>query len=550
MLLTLSIRNFVIVESLEIEFAPGFTVLTGETGAGKSILIDALLLALGERGDADVVREGATRAEIAAEFRPEAGVAAWLGEQALEADDAAVLLVRRTIDAGGRSRSFVNGTPVTLAQLRELGELLLDVHGQHAHQSLLKPAAQLQLLDEHGGLTAERREVAAAFAGWKREQRGREEAEAMAASAVAEQDRLRWIVDDLDALAPQPGEWETVQAEHKRLSHAAGLLEGARAAVDSLAESDGAALTQIGTVRARLGQLAPYDERLRPIVELLDAAQIQLDEAVADLNRYLDRTDLDASRLAEVEARMSALHDAARKFRTSPELLDGMLADARAKLAALSAAGDLDGLRRREADARAAYEQLASALSKQRAKAAQKMGTEVTRAMQDLSMTGGRFEALLVPAEPTAQGLERIEFLVAGHAGVQPKPLAKVASGGELARISLAISVIAAASTPVSTLIFDEVDAGIGGAVAETVGRLLKRLGQSRQVLAVTHLPQVAAHGDQHYVVEKTSGSDGRPVSHLELLDRKTRVEELARMLGGQQITETTRKHAREMLAY
>lgn len=550
MLLTLSIRNFVIVESLELEFAPGFTVLTGETGAGKSILIDALLLALGERGDADVVREGATRAEIAAEFRPKADVAAWLGEQALEADDAAVLLVRRTIDAGGRSRSFVNGTPVTLAQLRELGELLLDVHGQHAHQSLLKPAAQLQLLDEHGGLTAERREVAAVFAGWKREQRAREEAEAMAASAVAEQERLRWIVDDLDALAPQPGEWETVQAEHKRLSHAAGLLEGARAAVDSLAESDTAALTQIGTMRARLGQLAPYDERLQPIVELLDAAQIQLDEAVAGLNRYLDRTDLDATRLAEVEARMSALHDAARKFKTSPELLDGMLADARAKLAALSAAGDLDGLRRREADARAAYERLARALSKQRAKAAQKMGTEVTRAMQDLSMAGGRFEALLAPAEPTAQGLERIEFLVAGHAGVQPKPLARVASGGELARISLAISVIAAASTPVSTLIFDEVDAGIGGAVAESVGRLLKRLGQSRQVLAVTHLPQVAAHGDQHYVVEKTSGSDGRPVSHLELLDRKTRVEELARMLGGQQITETTRKHAREMLAY
>jgi len=550
MLLTLSIRNFVIVESLELEFAPGFTVLTGETGAGKSILIDALLLALGERGDADVVREGATRAEIAAEFRPEAGVAAWLGEQALEADDAAVLLVRRTIDAGGRSRSFVNGTPVTLAQLRELGELLLDVHGQHAHQSLLKPAAQLQLLDEHGGLTAERREVAAAFAGWKREQRAREEAEAMAESAVAEQERLRWIVDDLDALAPRPGEWETVQAEHKRLSHAAGLLEGARAAVDSLAESDAAALTQIGTMRTRLGQLAPYDERLRPIVELLDAAQIQLDEAVGGLNRYLDRTDLDATRLAEVESRMSALHDAARKFKTSPELLDGMLADARARLAALSAAGDLDGLRRREADARAAYERMARALSKQRARAAQKMGTEVTRAMQDLSMAGGRFEALLVPAEATAQGLERIEFLVAGHAGVQPKPLAKVASGGELARISLAISVIAAASTPVSTLIFDEVDAGIGGAVAETVGRLLKRLGQSRQVLAVTHLPQVAAHGDQHYVVEKTSGSDGRPVSRLELLDRKTRVEELARMLGGQQITETTRKHAREMLAY
>ena len=281
MLLSLAIRNFVIVESLELDFAPGFTVLTGETGAGKSILIDALLLALGERADADVVREGAPRAEISAEFRAGAAVVEWMQSQDVGDADEASVLVRRTIDSGGRSKSYINGSPVTLAQLRELGELLLDVHGQHAHQSLLKSAAQLALLDEHGGLAGERRELGKAWADWKREQRAREEAEAMAASALAEQDRLRWIVEELDALAPQPGEWDTVQAEHKRLSHAAGLLEGVQAAVDALAESDGSALAQVGNVSGRITHLVPYDERLQPAVELIDAAQIQLDEAVA-----------------------------------------------------------------------------------------------------------------------------------------------------------------------------------------------------------------------------------------------------------------------------
>jgi DNA repair protein RecN (Recombination protein N) len=549
MLLSLAIRNFVIVESLELDFAPGFTVLTGETGAGKSILVDALLLALGERGDADVVREGAPRAEIAAEFRAGPAVAEWLRSQDAGGADEASVLVRRTIDSGGRSKSYVNGSPMTLAQLRELGELLLDVHGQHAHQSLLKGAAQLALLDEHGGLAAERRDLGKAWADWKREQRAREEAEAMAASALAEQDRLRWIVEDLDTLAPQPGEWDTVQAEHRRLSHAAGLLEGVQAAVDALAESDAAALAQVGNVSARLSHLVAFDERLQPAVELVGAAQIQLDEAVAALRRYFDKTDLDASRLAEVDARLSALHGAARKFKTAPEQLAELLATARARLDALASAGNLDALRARESALREAYARQAKALSKRRAAAAKRMGQEVTRAMQDLNMEGGRFEVALTDAEAAASGTDRVEFLVAGHAGVQPKPLSKVASGGELARISLAISVIAATATPVATLIFDEVDAGIGGAVADTVGQLLKRLGQDRQVLAVTHLPQVAAHGDQHFVVLKESDDTGRPVSRLRQLDRKTRVEEIARMLGGQAITETTRKHAREMLA-
>jgi DNA repair protein RecN (Recombination protein N) len=548
MLLSLSIRNFVIVDALDLDFAPGFTVLTGETGAGKSILIDALALALGERADADVVREGSARAEVAAEFRLGSAAAQWLADNDMASDDN-IALMRRTVDAGGRSKAFINGSPATLAQLRDLGELLVDVHGQHAHQSLLKTAAQQRLLDEHGGLGALAASVGAAFAEWRRFRRVREEAEAMAASALAEQDRLRWVVEELGELAPQPGEWEQVEADHKRLAHAAALLEAAQAAIEALAEADGAALVQIDGVSVRLDPLAQFDERLRPVLELLGTARIQVDEAVAELRRYLDRADLDGARLAQVEMRVAALHAAARKFRCTPAELPGVLAAAEEKLAALSAAADLDALKRAEQKADQGYRSTAAALTKARQAAARNMSTEVTRAMQDLSMPGGRFDVALHAGEPSASGDERTEYLVAGHAGTAPRPLVKVASGGELARVSLAIAVIAASATPVATLIFDEVDAGIGGAVAETVGRLLKQLGQQRQVLCVTHLPQVAARGDQHLLVSKAASAAGPPVSRITPLERKQRVEELARMLGGIEITDTTRKHAREMLA-
>jgi DNA repair protein RecN (Recombination protein N) len=546
-LLSLSIRNFVIVDELELDFGPGFTVLTGETGAGKSILIDALLLALGERADVDVVREGAARAEIAAEFRTGEAVRDWLTGLELAGDDAGVVLVRRTVDAGGRSRAFINGASVTLAQLRELGELLIDVHGQHAHQSLLKASAQQRLLDEHGGLSAQARAVADLFGAYRRKAKAREDAEAMEGSARVEQERLQWLVGELSELAPQAGEWAQVQGEHLRLSHAASLLEGAQAAVQALSEADDAALVRIDNVSVRLGQLAAYDERLGLVLQVLETARIQVDEAARELNQYLARMEVDDVRLAQVDARVSALHTAARKFKCMPDELPALLEQSQGKLSALAASADLDALRRDETQALDRYRLAAGALSAARTKAAAAMAREVTRAMQDLSMDGGRFDVRLEPADASAAGLERVEFLVAGHAGVAPKPLAKVASGGELARISLAISVIAASATPVATLIFDEVDAGIGGAVAETVGRLLKQLGQSRQVLCVTHLPQVAARADQHFVVSK-SAADGRPVSRIVPLERKGRIEELARMLGGLDITETTRKHAREML--
>jgi DNA repair protein RecN (Recombination protein N) len=548
MLLSLAVRNFVIVDDLALDFSPGFTVLTGETGAGKSILIDALQLALGERAEADVVRDGAARAEVCAEFRVAADAAAWLRDNDMQGDGDTALL-RRTVDAGGRSRAFVNGTAVTLAQLRALGDLLLDVHGQHAHQSLLRPAAQLALLDAHGDLGAAARAVAAAHTGWRQAARALDEAQRMAGAAQVEQDRLRWIVDELTPVAPQPGEWAQVEAEHRRLAHGAGLLEGSRAAIDLLAEADDSALARVDAAAERLARVADYDARLQPAVEALDGARAQLDDAARTLKRYLDGADFDQARLAEVEARVAALHEAARKFRCAPEELAPLLRASAEKLAALAAASDLEALRTREAQARAEYDRAAAALGKARARAARAMAREVTRAMQDLSMPGGRFEVELTPCDPSATGSERAEFKVAGHAGVATKPLAKVASGGELARISLAIAVIAATATPVATLIFDEVDAGIGGAVAETVGRLLRQLGGNRQVLCVTHLPQVAACGDQHLQVSKVPGDDGRPVCRIAQLDRKTRVDELARMLGGLQITDTTRKHAREMLA-
>ncbi|MCU0765044.1 MAG: DNA repair protein RecN, partial [Burkholderiaceae bacterium] len=532
MLLSLAVRDFVIVDQLALDFSPGFTVLTGETGAGKSILIDALQLALGERAEADVVREGAARAEVGAEFRVGAEAAAWLAANDLQVDGDTALM-RRVVDAGGRSRAYINGSAVTLAQLRSLGDLLLDVHGQHAHQSLLRPAAQLALLDAHGGLAAEAHQVATAHAAWRQAARALDAAQAMQGSARAEQDRLRWIVEELAPVAPRAGEWAQVEAEHRRLAHGAGLLEGTQAAVELLADADGSALSRIDRAAEQLAKLSDFDARLQPAVEALAGARAQLDDAARFLNRYLDGIDLDQRRLAEVEARVAELHDAARKFRCAPEELAALLESSRGKLSALAAAADLDALRGRHGAARAAYDRAAGELGRRRSEAARNMAREVTRAMQDLSMAGGRYEVELTACEPSATGSERAEFLVAGHAGVAPKPLAKVASGGELARISLAIAVIAASATPVATLIFDEVDAGIGGAVAETVGRLLKQLGGERQVLCVTHLPQVAARGDQHLQVSKVPSTDGRPVCRIAQLDRKARVDEVARMLGG-----------------
>ncbi|NYE63136.1 DNA repair protein RecN (Recombination protein N) [Duganella sp. 1224] len=549
MLRTLSIRDFVIVESIELEFSAGFTVFTGETGAGKSILIDALTLALGGRGDASVVREGAAKADITADFALSAQARDWLAANEFAVEEGGALL-RRVIDNAGRSKAYINGIAATASQLRELGDLLVDIHGQHAHQSLMKTDAQRDLLDSQAGAGGEARAVAAAYKAWRALAKQLEEFETNAANVLYERERLEWQVNELEKLAVKPGEWAEVSNEQSRLSHAASLLEGAQEALAVISEAEEhPILSQLSSLNLKLGKLADIDAGLQPIVDLIEPARIQLQEAVYALNDYLDRVDLDPARLQAVEARMDAIHSAARKFRVPEDELPQEHAKLATRLAQLADATDLDGLRKQEEKLKAAYMAEAHKLSATRARAAAALGEAVTRAMQELNMTGGRFEVALHPCEPAAYGVEQVEFLVAGHAGVAARSLAKVASGGELARISLAISVITSNATTVPTLIFDEVDSGIGGGVAEVVGRLLRRLGQERQVLCVTHLPQVASQAGQHFQVAKSTLDNGKTASRIDVLDAKSRVEEIARMLGGLEITATTRKHARELLA-
>ncbi|MBI3285867.1 MAG: DNA repair protein RecN [Burkholderiales bacterium] len=547
MLRTLAIRDFVIVDALELEFSAGFSVLTGETGAGKSILIDALTLALGGRGDASMVREGAPRADISAEFAVNTEVAAWLEHQEL-ADPEQQLLLRRTVDNAGRSKAWINGISASAGQLRELGDLLVDIHGQHAHQSLLKAEAQRALLDMQGGLQAPAAQVALLYQAWRNLSKQRTEFESNAKSVLQEKERLEWQVGELAQLRIAPGEWESISQEHSRLAHAASLLEGAQEAAALISEADHAVLSQLTAAQQKLLKLLDYDAALKPVTEALESACINLQETTYALNDYLDRTELDPARLRTVETRVEAIHSTARRFHVAPEQLHQEFASLAQQLAQLADASDMDALKAQEARAQQAYLQAAQKLSQARAKTARELSAAVTAAMQDLSMSGGSFAIALNPAEAAACGLEQIEFMVAGHAGVQPRPLAKVASGGELARISLAISVITSCATATPTLIFDEVDSGIGGGVAEVVGRLLKRLGQERQVLCVTHLPQVASQANQHFQVSKASAG-GKTVSQIAALDNKQRVEEIARMLGGLEITATTRKHARELLA-
>lgn len=547
MLRTLAIRDFVIVDAIELEFSAGFTVFTGETGAGKSILIDALALTLGGRGDASMVREGAQKADICAEFSCNTAVLNWLKEHDFSVDDEQ-LLIRRVIDNTGRSKAYINGINATAAQLRELGELLVDIHGQHAHQSLLKNEAQRQLLDMQGGLQALTNEIAQRFKHWRSLAKQREEFEQNAKNILQERQRLEWQVGELDKLQLKQGEWEEINQEHSRLAHAASLLEGAQEAADVIAESDHPILSQVSSTLQKLNKLVEFDSKLAPIIESLESARINLQECAYALNDYLGRVELDPARLRQVEQRVETLHSTARRFHVEPEGLIGELASLQQQLQQLSGASDIASLKKQEEFAYQAYLNEAQILSKKRQALAQELGQAVSAAMQDLSMAGGRFAIQLVSCEPSSTGLETIEFMVAGHAGVQLRPLAKVASGGELARISLAISVITSCATATPTLIFDEVDSGIGGAVAEVVGRLLKRLGQDRQVLCVTHLPQVASQANQHFEVSKTQVNN-QTFSQITALDSKQRVEEIARMLGGVEITATTRKHARELLA-
>ena len=550
MLRSLSIRDFAIVDRLDLEFAAGFTALTGETGAGKSILIEALALALGERADAVAVRQGAERAEVSAEFdvARNGPLARWLADNDLAGDEDTCLMRRSVERVGGRSRAFINGRAATLAQLREAGELLVDIHGQHQHQSLLRAAAQRELLDAYGASEMLADAVAGAHREWTgyREQRSRLEHDAD--RLAAERAELESQVRELEALGFSAAEWEALGAEHGRLTHGTGLAEAAQFALDALAEGEHCGLSRVNRVISRLESLLEYDPKLGEILEVLRPAQAQLQEAGYALRRYGERLEIDPQRLLEVERRLEAIHSAARRHRVAPERLTEVLSGAKTRLEALRAGGDLGALRAAETEAQRVCLAHARKLSAGRGAAAKRLGEQVTEAMQKLAMAGGRFEvALGTLDEVSRNGLEVVELRVAAHKGIAPQSLSKVASGGELSRLSLAIQTVVSQMACVPTLIFDEVDAGIGGRVAEIVGRMLKQLGRRHQVMCVTHLPQVAAAADQQWQVSKAT-VNGTVASRVAVLNEAQRVEEVARMLGGIRITETTRRHAAEML--
>ena len=549
MLRALSIRDYVIVERLDLELSGGFTALTGETGAGKSILIDALMLALGGRADASAVRAGAQRAEVSADFEVgEAGPArAWLRSLDLEEEDGACL-VRRTVDSGGRSRGFVNGRPATAAQLRELGEMLVDVHGQHDHQLLLRADRQRALLDSFAGAVELAREVAARFGAWRRlaEQRGARE-QAQGASA-RERELLSHEIRELEALDFDPRAWEEEQAEQRRLAHGEELIAAVSECAEMLEDSEESATARLAHAAARLAEAASLDPVLEEARRGVETAAVHAGESAQQLRRYLQGLEVDPARLAEVDARIRAVVDGARRFRVEPAGLPGALEERRLRLAQLGGEESLEKLRELEAQAERAFRDKAAELSRVRREAGQRLAAEVTRSLQKLAMPGGRLEVMLQPLPaPQAGGLEAVELHVAAHEGQPLGPLSRVASGGELSRLSLAVQVLMSAEASVPTLIFDEVDAGIGGAVAEVVGRLLQSLGGQHQVLSVTHLAQVAVHARTQLRVAKKSGPRGAFAS-VEPLDAEERVAEVARMLGGLKITEATRRHASEML--
>lgn len=549
MLKFLSIRDFVIVTKLELDFSGGFTALTGETGAGKSILIDALSLALGERGDAAMVRSDSERAEITAEFdiRALPHVQAWLTEQELIGDDG-VCLLRRILDAGGRSRGFINGRSATLQQMREAGEWLLDIHGQHAHQSLLRSDVQRALLDNYAGIANEAASVASMHRDWQALHRRYTSLSGNAEAVAVERDLLSFQRDELEGLNFSVADWQELQADFARLAHAASLLETAACGLETLSEADDACLVQLGGLTTRLRNALEYDASLSETLSMLESAQAELQEAVYALRHYQQRLDSDPQRLRELEQHIQNVMDAARKHRVAPEQLDEVLQRISARLAELGDEADLATLEEQEQRARKNYQAAAQQLTVARQQAGRQLADEISAAMQTLAMQEGRFAVALLPlAEGNAHGLESVEFQVAVNPGMPLRSLAKVASGGELSRISLAIQVATSRVASVPTLIFDEVDSGIGGGVAEIVGQLLKQLGKRCQVLCVTHLPQVAATADQQWQVSKTV-EQGVTISAIAVLDKERRIEEIARMLGGVTITETTRQHAAEML--
>lgn len=540
----LSLRDFVIVDALELELGRGYTALTGETGAGKSILIDAIQLLLGQRGDATVVREGRKRCELAAEFDCPNEARDWLSEQGFDAEEDALLL-RRQIDEQGRSRAWINGSSATLGQLKSLGETLVDIHGQHAWHSLTRPAAQLSLLDAYAGL--ETQAIQSAWKQWQQAQHTFEQAQTQQAQWQEQRDRLQWQIAELDKLAPGANEWAELNEAHTRASHAQALIEATQTAHEALSgDGTGAQDALHAAIQALMAQ-HKWEPRFSPWLDVLQQAQALIEDVAHDVQTYARREDADPHRLQQLNDRLGLWMSLAKRFRcAAPDLADHY-ASWQEQLRTLDESADLDALQARAAQAQSQWQQEADRLSLARQTAAGRLAESVTAHMQALGMAGGQFSISIARATAGPMGQDDVSFLVAGHAGVSPKPVAKVASGGELSRIALAIAVTTSSLGQVDTLIFDEVDSGIGGQVAHTVGQLMAQLGANRQVMAITHLPQVAATAHQHLKVSKHT-SNGETVSQISALNGDQRTEEIARMLGGSHTSVSVLAHAREIL--
>ena len=541
---SIALRDFVIVHTLDLTLACGFTVLTGETGAGKSILIDALQLALGARADAGVVREGAQRCEISAEFDSSPIIATWLEEAGFAANDG--LLLRRTIDTQGKSRAWINGSAATASQLKDIADKLVDIHGQHAWQSLTRPDAVRSLLDSYANVST--KELTSYWQAWRQAIKARLDARSAQDSAQHERERLAWQIAELDKLAPRPHEWDEINAQHSRLSNAQTLRDAVQAALNALAESETNATSLLSRALNSLQSQSHIEPQFHSLIEVLGSALAQTEDAVHSLNSYAKHSELEPQRLNDLDERLGLWVSMARRYKRQPADLPELLAGWRVDLQKLDEAADLAQLERFEKQAHSKYLEEAKVITRLRTQAAPALAKAITQAMQGLGMQGGQFVVALNTLEQPAQyGLEQAEFLVAGHSGTTPRPVGKVASGGELSRIALAIAVTTSQLGEAQTLIFDEVDSGVGGAVAETVGRLMKQLGKDRQVMAVTHLPQVAACSDQHLVVSKMT-EKGQTFSTVEPVTGETRVAEIGRMLGGEKLSSTTLAHAKEML--
>ena len=548
MLLALSLQNFVIVEKLHLDFQTGFTVLTGETGAGKSITLNALSLLLGDKADYSQVREGAKEAVLSALFdiSGQPDLAGTLREQGLLEDDGDELSVRRIIDAKGKSRSFINNQAATLAQLKAISSQLIDIHGQNAHHSLNQESAQRRLLDAFAGCLPLAEQTKTHYRAWQSAQQALQAAQAQSEQTDVERERLEWQLNELNQLNTEKGEWEALSRSHDSLANAAELLEAAYEAQEYVSGGDG-----MKSLARRCHRLLDSMDNIEPrfaeSLEMLDSIDAELSEISHLLGNVIDSVEINPNELAAKEKRMQELMSAARKYRIEPEQLPEKYLAVQAALQDLEAAADIDALEKAVEEAERQYRHTAQQLSAARAKAACTLAEETTAHMQQLAMKGAKFHIELLPSQPTEHGLEHIQYQVAANKGSRLQPLNKVASGGELARISLSIQVVTSQYTQVPTLIFDEVDTGIGGGVAETVGKALQLLGRKHQVLAITHLPQVAACGEHHWQVAKRSDGE-QTVSEIKVLDTEARIEELARMLGGEKITATTRQHAAEML--